>query len=270
MTSVKLIPEGKIKNYITNIFLKIGINHDDATFMASHLVTADMKGIHSHGISRTKVYIERFEKNLISNTSYTIERDFPAVTLINGQNNFGIINAFKGLNIAMEKAEENGIAVVGVNKSNHCGALSYYIEYAAAKGYISLVTTNAPATMTPHGGIERFHGTNPISYGIPSPLETPIVFDMATSIAAKGKITYALKNNQKIPFGWALTETGEKTNDPEKALSGIVLPVGGPKGSFCRYIIGYLYKGFICTRYRGIKRLYTKAKCRSFYLCYER
>jgi ureidoglycolate dehydrogenase (NAD+) len=143
----------------------------------------------------------------------------------------GILVATEGMKIAVKKALKNGVGMVSINHSNHCGMLADYIKYATDNNCIAIAVTNAPSSMPPWGGMESFFGTNPIAYGVPRGNENPIIFDMATSVVARGKIRLAQKNNMKIPIGWALSKDGKQTDDPNVALDGgAVLPVGGHKG----------------------------------------
>jgi LDH2 family malate/lactate/ureidoglycolate dehydrogenase len=164
------------------------------------------------------------------NPDIKVVRETPASLLIDGDNGQGIPVATKAIELAVEKAKTSGVCITGVKNSNHCGMLGAYSLYAAEHDLISMALTAAPANMAPWGGRERFLGTNPFCYGVPTGTEGPIVFDAATSVAARGKIAYALKNNMKIPIGWAINKDGKPTTDPQEGLEGLVLPVGGPKG----------------------------------------
>lgn len=226
-----LISEKKLSKFIKEIFLAGGLSDKDATIVSNHLVLANLRNVDSHGVSRVKIYIERLVEGLIEKDSTPfIEKETNSSALINGNNQFGILNAYTGILLAVKKAKKNGVGIIGIHNSNHCGMLADYVEYATKHNCIAFATTNAPSNMPPWGGKEAFFGTNPLAYGIPTKTKPPIVFDMATSVVARGKITYAMKNNQKIPLGWAMTKNGEPTTDPEDALDGLVLPVGGPKG----------------------------------------
>lgn len=226
-----LVSKEGLTSYINDIFLKIGLSKEQAEIISNHLVLANLRGVDSHGVTRLAIYCKRFELGLINkHATIRIERETPSSALIDGNNGFGIVNATKGIQLAMKKARENGIAVVGVYNSNHCGMLSDYTIQAARNDCIALATTNAPSLIAPWGGKEPFFGTNPFSYGIPVGGEKDIIFDMATSVVARGKILLAKQNNTTIPLGWALTKDGNPTNDPDEALDGVLLPVGEHKG----------------------------------------
>ncbi|SFA99371.1 Malate/lactate/ureidoglycolate dehydrogenase, LDH2 family [Lentibacillus halodurans] len=220
-----------LENYVTAIFQKAGIRDDHSATIARHLVLANLRGVDSHGVTRVKSYIDRLERGVVNREhNMKITKETPASILIDGANELGIIPATEGIRLAVEKAKDMGVAIAGINHSNHCGMLADYTGYAAEHDCVCLATTNAPSYMAPWGGKERYFGTNPISYGIPGGEEGNIVFDMATSIVARGKIKLAIQNHEDIPVGWAITKEGEPTTDAQEAMDGLVLPVGGPKG----------------------------------------
>ncbi|GEL78564.1 Ldh family oxidoreductase [Tenuibacillus multivorans] len=220
-----------LKQYVTEIFIGAGLNSRKSQMVAEHLTKANLRGIDSHGVTRVRNYTDRLRSGVVNHDQdVKIVKDSPAAALIDGCNQLGILTATDAMNIAIKKAKDNGIAIVGVKNSNHCGMLADYTQRAAEEDCVSLVTTNAPPNMAPWGGRERYFGTNPISYGIPGYQGKNIIFDMATSVVARGKIKLALKNNEEIPLGWAITKEGKPTTNPEEAMGGVVLPVGGPKG----------------------------------------
>lgn len=230
--SVVTISKEILKNFVEKIFLAEGVRPMDAEVLSNHLVLANLRGVDSHGVSRVKNYIERLRSgNVEKGKNFIILKETPVSCLIDGNNSMGILVATEGMRIAVEKAQKTGIGIVAVNNSNHCGMLADYVKYAADRDCIAVATTNAPSSMAPWGGKEGFFGTNPFAYGLPSGNENPIVFDMATSVVARGKIRLAQKNDMKIPIGWAISKDGKQTEDPNVALDGgSVLPVGGPKG----------------------------------------
>lgn len=231
MSNYKIIKKKIIESFINEIFEKVGLDSWQSKIIARHLVLASLKGVDSHGITRTPIYVKRIKEGLINKEfNIHIERETSSTALINANNTSGIPAATEGIKLAVKKAKETGIGLVGIKNSNHCGMLSDYTEYAASNDCIALATTNAPANMAPWGGKERFFGTNPLSYGIPAGERDNIIFDMATSVVAKGKIINAQKNNETIPLGWAISKEGKETTDVNEALEGLCLPVGGPKG----------------------------------------
>lgn len=220
-----------MESFVCKIFCAAGLAENHAARIAGHLVLANLRGVDSHGVSRLRNYIDWMRNGLVSKPfEPQVERESASSLLLNGNNAFGILLASHGIRLAVQKAKQTGVSIVGIHHSNHCGMLADYTMYAAQNDCIALAITNAPPYMAPWGGRERFFGTNPFSYGIPVGPEVDIIFDMATSIVARGKILLAKKNNQPIPIGWAISKEGKPTTNPDEALEGMVLPVGGPKG----------------------------------------
>ncbi len=216
----------------TRLFQAAGLPESEAHLIADHLVEANLRGVDSHGISRFGIYLKRIELGLTAReTRLILEREAAAFALVDGGNGSGPVVAARAMEIAMAKAKDAGIGVVGVKNSNHCGCLAYYTQMAAEQGLIGFAATSAPANMPPWGGKKPYFGTNPFSVAVPAGEESPIVFDMATSVVARGKIILAQKEGKTaIPEGWAIDTEGRPTTDPTAALAGAVLPVGGPKG----------------------------------------
>ena len=229
----------RLRELVGGIFSALGVPESEE--IADHLVLANLRGVDSHGVSRVKIYAERLELGLVSReTRLEIVRETPVSALVDGGNGSGIVVASRAMDLAIEKARESGIGAVCAMRSNHCGMLAAYTQRAAERGLISLSTTSAPANMAPWGGSERFFGTNPLSYGVPAGEEIDIVFDMASSNVSRGKIILAAKNGKKIPFGWAIDSDGRDTTDSEAALEGLVLPLGGAKGSGLAFLVEVL------------------------------
>ncbi|MRG84922.1 Ldh family oxidoreductase [Salinibacillus xinjiangensis] len=227
-----------LESFATAIFQKVGLTNKDAQLIARHLVLANLRGVDSHGLSKVDIYVKRFQEKIV-NRKPTIQRmrESPVSALIDADNGPGIVAATDGIKLAVEKAKETGVGIVGITHSNHCGMLADYVQYAVQHECIALATTNAPAVMAPWGGKGRFFGTNPIAYGIPTGKEKDIIFDMATSTVAKGKIILAKLNGEKIPLGWAISKEGKPTSDPNEAIEGLILPMGGPKGYGLTFLV---------------------------------
>lgn len=226
-----MVHHENLKSYVKDIFTKVGLAESDAQLIASHLVAANLRGVDSHGVSRVPIYVQRIESGLVNRENdVKIIKESDNSALIDGNNSQGILIAQQAIEMGVKKAKTSGVAIIGVQNSNHCGMLAYYSKYAIQNDCIALITSNASPSMPPWGGRERYFGTNPFCYGIPTGNEIDIIFDMATSVVARGKIRLAAKYNQTIPVGWAINEEGKQTTDPLEALSGLVLPFGGPKG----------------------------------------
>jgi len=245
--NITRVSKTNLEQFVAKVFQTAGIEQEHSEMVAKHLVLANLRGVDSHGVTRVNNYIQRLESGVVNkNHDMKIIKDLPSSVLIDGANQLGIIVATEGIRIAVQKAKETGLCIVGIKHSNHCGMLADYTNYAVENDCIALATTNAPSNMAPWGGKERYFGTNPISYGVPGGSAGNIIFDMATSVVARGKIKLAVKNSQDIPLGWALTKDGEATTDANAAMDGIVLPVGGPKGyglAFFAEVLSGLFTG---------------------------
>lgn len=252
-----------LEQYVYSVFQAAGLDGEQSAIVARHLVLANLRGVDSHGVGRVEGYTKRLDCGAVSKKSQMyVVKETASSMLLDGGNELGIIIATRGIEFAVRKAKDTGLAVVGIKNSNHCGMLGDYTQYAAHHDCIAFATTNAPSNMAPWGGRVKYFGTNPLSYGIPAGIEQDIIFDMATSVVARGKITLAQKNNQAIPIGWAISKEGSPTTDPREALDGLVLPVGGPKGyglAFLVEILSGLFTGaafgpYIGSLYRDLDR----------------
>jgi LDH2 family malate/lactate/ureidoglycolate dehydrogenase len=220
----------KLENFCSDVFEKAGVSAEDARMVAESLVQADLRGVDSHGVVRTDIYLRRLEAGLINNNGKMSVNSDGAVTVLDGQNHFGAVVGNKALELALDAAIKHGAGVVGVKGSNHFGTCAYYLLKAVQKDTIMLVLSNASQTVPPTGGVRPFLGTNPFSIGIPAGKHQPFILDMATSVVARGKIIVAAQKGEAIPLGWAIDKDGNPTTDAQAALEGSVLPMGGPKG----------------------------------------
>jgi LDH2 family malate/lactate/ureidoglycolate dehydrogenase len=150
----------------------------------------------------------------------------------------------------MDMAREFGVGVVSARNSTHFGMAACYTLQALEAGFISFVFTNASRAMPPWGGREAFLGTSPFAAAAPSGNELPFDLDMSPAVAARGKIRRAARRGEPIPLGYALDAQGRPTTDPNAALDGgVVLPIGGPKGSgisMLMDIMGGVISGAAC------------------------
>jgi LDH2 family malate/lactate/ureidoglycolate dehydrogenase len=235
-----------LKLFCLECFSKVGVPGDEAEIIADNLVAADARGVHSHGTMRLGTYIARIRNGgTAAKTNMTIVQSSPGVALIDGNNGSGHVVSVRAMNMAIAKAETNGIGAVGIRGSNHNGAEAYFAMQALEKDMIGYcVTVGAGNIMAPWGGITPLLGNNPFAVAIPAGEEYPVVLDMACSVVARGWIVLAKKNNELIPEGWALNQAGEPTRDPKEAYEGVVLPVGGYKG-FGLTLVGAVLGGVL-------------------------
>ena len=208
-----------------------GVPTKDADIFAGALIDADMQGISTHGISRLNIYLLRIQKGLIvPDAELKIDRQAGSILTMDASNGLGQVQARKTLDLLFPFAEKNGVAAATIRNSQHFGALSYYTNLAAERGFILLAMTNCEPAMSPEGGCEAFFGTNPIAGSFPTGKGFTVKIDLSTSIIARGNIIAAHKQDAPIPFGWALDREGEPTTDANEALLGTVLTMAGHKG----------------------------------------
>jgi LDH2 family malate/lactate/ureidoglycolate dehydrogenase len=204
-----------------------------ARLVADSLVDADMRGVASHGVTRVRIYTKRALVGIVDPSAEPrVVNGRRAGRLVDAMNAPGHVGADTAVREAINGAAELGLCVVGVRNSNHCGTLSYFLRQIAAAGYVGLAASNGPAVMAYFGGRSRAVGTNPLGYAIPRSDGPPIILDMATSNAARGKIIQMARSGEgEVPEGWAVDTEGRITTDPVEAIAGAVLPFAGPKGS---------------------------------------
>jgi LDH2 family malate/lactate/ureidoglycolate dehydrogenase len=209
----------------------MGVDASEATTVADNLVMAERRGIATHGVNFLIPLADRIERGLVVvPTRVAVISDAEAVAHFDGGNGLGQTAAMRGMRSAIDKARRFGVGLSLVRNTNHIGLLAFYTKMAAEEGLVGFCACNGAASMAPWGGAEPFFGTNPFSVAAPGGDGTPIVLDMSTSIVARGKVRRALRQKERIPLGWALDAAGSPTDDPQAAMTGTLLPIGGPKG----------------------------------------
>ena len=226
------IPFQAMKDWIRDIFCSYGMDREDAETVADHLVVADAKGIYSHGCMRTSIYCKRIEKGGTSATAKPeVRMEQGAVATVDGHNAMGQVVARYATEKAAELALKYGTSAVSVTGSNHLGACGYYAEMLSKRNMIGFCwTINGGNNMAPWGGCERQLGNNPFAVAVPCGKYPDVVFDMATSVVARGKIVMAMKTHADIPDNWALDVNGNPTTNAEAGYWGTMRPVGDYKG----------------------------------------
>jgi L-2-hydroxycarboxylate dehydrogenase (NAD+) len=226
---------------VEDIFGRCAMSPDDAGLLADSLVTADVRGVHSHGVLRVPDYVKKLTGEGVDPQGRPrIVSERRAALVIDGGNAMGQVACDFAMQQAISRAAHLGVAIAAVRGSNHCGALFYFAMQALAHGMIGVVATNAMPTMAPWGGRDKILGINPLAVAIPSGEEPPIVFDAAFSSSSHGKIRVYHQKGLSIPEGWAFDEEGNPTTDAGRALSGLLQPAGGFKGTGLAIIMGVL------------------------------
>jgi ureidoglycolate dehydrogenase (NAD+) len=226
---VKVASVQDLRVLVAGIFQRRGLSERDSGIMADSLVHANLRGTDSHGVMRAPHYVSRLERGSVNPRPNTrVERTGPATATVDGDHGFGHVTNWDAMATAIDIARESGVAFVGVNHSNHCGALSFFVYRAIEAGLIGIAFTQTDKGVVPYGGRVPFCGTNPLCFGIPARSGPPIVLDMATSTVAGGHIYKARVENRPIPPTWALDAEGQPTTDPHKAA--FWTPAAGAKG----------------------------------------
>lgn len=221
-----------LESFIKRILTANGVPPNHANIIANCLVQADLRGVDTHGSNRIPSYMQRIRQKVLDPSAIpTLQQITPAAALVDGKNTFGFVSAHMAMQRAIEMAHVFGLGLVSVKNSNHFGMSAWLVQQALDAGMMSLVFTNSSPALPVWGGRSKLMGVSPIACGAPGGKERPFILDMAPSIAARGKIYKALRRGEKIPKDWALDSEGNITDDPAQALEGVMLPMGGPKGS---------------------------------------
>ncbi|MFE4707286.1 ureidoglycolate dehydrogenase [Peribacillus simplex] len=217
------------KRLVIQQLTKVGLNEENAAKIAEVLVHADLRNVNSHGVLRTEHYVNRLQAGGINpDAQISFQKTGPVTGVVDGDDGFGHVISDVAMDHAIEMARDNGVGMVTVFNSSHCGALSYFVQKAADAKLIGIAMSHTDKIVVPFGGKTSFLGTNPIAYGVPAKTKKPFILDMATSNVALGKILQAREEGKEIPEGWGVDENGANVTDPNKVVS--LSTFGGPKG----------------------------------------
>jgi len=213
----------------TSLLEAAGVPKQEAATTARCIVASDRWGIGSHGLMRLPFYLSRLQASGINpKAQLKTVTDLPSLVVFDGDDGLGHWQSQKASEIASERAMVNGIAAVGIGRSNHCGALGIYVWPMINRGLVGIAFSTGPAVMPPWGGNQTLLSTSPIAAGIPT--NPPTVVDLATSAVARGKIQAKAQAGAELEPGWAFTKDGAPTTDAKEALAGMLAPLGGVKG----------------------------------------
>ena len=196
---------GAADAFARRLLIAHGVPEADAAIVASCLVSADLRGVDTHGLTRLPGYLDRVRRGLI-NASPALEpkRVTPVAAALDGQNGFGFVTGTRAMQEAIAIAREFGIGIVSVRRSTHFGMAASYVLQALDAGLIALVFSNASPAMPPWGARAALLGTNPFAAGAPAGRHPPFLLDMSPAVAARGKIRRAERRGESIPLGYAL------------------------------------------------------------------
>ncbi len=224
-----------MERFMVDVFMGVGVPAEDARICADVLITADRRGIDSHGIGRLKtIYYDRIKAGIqYPVTHFEIVRDGPATAVVDGHDGMGHVIARRAMEMAIEKAGSLGLGMVAVRNSTHYGIAGYYGLMAVEAGMIGITGTNARPSVAPTFGVENMLGTNPLTFGIPTDDDFPFVIDCATSLTQRGKIEVYDRAGKDLPEGWVIDQSGKTRTDTHQILKDLVkgtaalTPLGG-------------------------------------------
>ncbi|TMJ02055.1 MAG: Ldh family oxidoreductase, partial [Alphaproteobacteria bacterium] len=242
MSEINRAPIAAIRALIEDALTAAGLPREDAAVCARLMGEADLTGADAHGVFRLPQYVRRLKAGGFNKRpNIRVDRNAPATALVDGDNAMGHLVMSRAAETAISLARETGVSWVGVRRSNHAGPAGLYAEMPAAQGMIGLYAAVANANhMAVWGGADPLLGTNPLAIGVPSGAG-PMVLDMATTVVSYGTVkNYALQG-KPMEKGWMVnTATGEDIVDARRAAEGLLLPIGGYKGSGLAVMLGFL------------------------------
>jgi LDH2 family malate/lactate/ureidoglycolate dehydrogenase len=242
MTEPLRIKAHDLQAFIACAFEAVDIPTRDARAIAELMTRADVNGSEGHGVFRLPQYIRRIKGGAVNvRPNIRIERQAGAMALVNGDNGMGHLVMKYATEIAIEKAKTAGVAWVGAKWSNHAGPASLYASMPLEHDMIGLYMAVGSANhLPPWGGIDMLLSTNPLAVAVPAGEEAPIVLDMATTVAAYGKVKTKAQRGESMPLGWMIDRQGQPLTDPKRANEGFLLPIGEYKGYGLALVIGLL------------------------------
>jgi len=232
----------QLYQFTLSVFTAIGCSEKDAILATSVLLSADLRGIDSHGVARLSGYIRLWQAQRINaKPNMRIIHETPSTAVIDGDAGLGLVVAPFAMQVAIDKAKLVGTGWVSVQNSNHFGIAGYHAMMALNEDMIGIAMTNASALVAPTFSIEKMLGTNPIAVAVPAGDEPPFVADFATTTAANGKLEILQRKNGEAPLGWVQDENGNASTDANiLKKKGALLPLGSDRehGSHKGYALG--------------------------------
>ncbi len=230
MPKYSLFNADALKDYVVRFFTRLNVPPQDARVAAEVLISADLRGVDSHGIIRLNSYYgDRLRVGWINpNSPVTTLHETSTTLALDGGNGLGQVVSHQAMQRCIQKAKQSGIAMVTMRNSNHYGIAGYYAMMALPQNMIGISFTNSQPLVAPTYGRKAMLGTNPIAVAVPAGKERPYVLDMATSIVPIGRITVFEKAGKEIPVGWGIASDGQVTANPSEVLhGGALMPLGG-------------------------------------------
>ncbi|MEY3947243.1 MAG: hypothetical protein RL512_54 [Bacteroidota bacterium] len=232
----------QLHQFAISIFKKMNCSDAHAVLAANALLSADLRGIDSHGIARLSGYVRLWEVKRVNATpAIQIVHETPSTAVLDGDQGLGLVVAQEAMKIAIAKAEKVGTGWVSVQNSNHFGIAGYHAMLALEHNMIGVAMTNASPLVAPTFSIDKMLGTNPIAVAAPAGSQPPFVADLATTTAANGKLEILQRKNEETPAGWVQDQSGHSTTDAHiLKKGGALLPLGSDRehGSHKGYALG--------------------------------
>ncbi|HTY81506.1 MAG TPA: Ldh family oxidoreductase, partial [Dehalococcoidales bacterium] len=237
-----------MERFMVDVFKGVGVPDADARVCADVLITADKRGIDSHGIGRLKrIYYDRIKAGIqFPVTNFEVVRETPTTAVVDGHDGMGHVIAKRSMSMAIDKAKHVGLGMVVVRNSTHYGIAGYYALMACDAGMIGITGTNARPSIAPTFGVENMLGTNPLTFGMPTDEDFPFVIDCATSITQRGKIEVYERIGKKLPEGWVIGADGKAKTDAHQVLIDLVKGTAAlaPLGGIGEDLAGYKGYGY--------------------------
>jgi L-2-hydroxycarboxylate dehydrogenase (NAD+) len=232
----------QLERYMTTTLQAVGLPDADARTVAQLMAEADLQGSDGHGVIRLPQYCKRILAGGVNTRpNIRVEQERAATALMHGDNGMGHLVMKRAAELAISKARQSGMAWVGSHFSNHAGPASLYARMALEHDMIGLYFAVGNANhLPPWGGLSMLLSTNPIAAAIPAGEEAPIVLDMATTVAAYGKVKAKAQRGEMMPEGWMMDRLGQPLLDPKRSEEGFLLPIGGYKGYGLALVVGLL------------------------------
>ena len=236
------IHAAQLRRFITSALERLGLPAADAATVGELMTEAELQGSDGHGAIRLAPYARRIRAGGINLApTIRIEKEKAGMALLDGDNGMGHLVMKKAAEIAIAKARNCGVAWVGARLSNHAGPASLYARMALEHDMIGMYFAVGNANhLPPWGGLDMLLSTNPIAVAVPAGEEPPVVLDMATTVAAYGKVKAKAQRGEQMPVGWMIDRTGAPLTDPQRAEEGFLMPIGGYKGYGLALIVGLL------------------------------
>jgi LDH2 family malate/lactate/ureidoglycolate dehydrogenase len=232
----------RLRAFIASAFEAVAVPRADAKVIAQLMTQADINGSDGHGVFRLPQYIRRIKGGAVNvKPDIRVERELAGMALIHGDNGMGHLVMKFAAEKAIEKAKTAGVAWVGARWSNHAGPAALYATMPLAHDMIGLYMAVGSANhLPPWGGLDMLLSTNPLAVAVPAGDEPAIVLDMATTVAAYGKVKTKAQRGEMMPEGWMMDRQGRPLTDPKRAGEGFLLPIGGYKGYGLALVLGLL------------------------------